>query len=66
MFAANHRSFSRTRSASVHADAVVREALGDHAWRLDDGRRARQALSCLVTPQTGDRVLLASTADGQL
>lgn len=66
MFAANHRFLSRSRGMPACTDAVVREALDDHNWRLDDGRSARQALSCLVTPQVGDRVLLAGTADGRL
>lgn len=66
MFAANRRSFSRTRHAPALSEAMVREALGDDAWRLDDGRCAQQAVSCLITPQAGDHVLLASTADGVL
>lgn len=45
--------------ASIHA------AAGRDTWRLDDGRSARQAVSCLVTPQPGDRVLLVGTADGE-
>ncbi|HEY9131313.1 MAG TPA: DUF3540 domain-containing protein [Dyella sp.] len=55
--------FAAQRSKpSSHApywfEAVIRDSLEDGAWRLDDGRATRQAVSCLVTPQTGDRVLV--------
>jgi len=63
MLAASRRSFSRTRSAPQLSEAVIVEALRDDAWRLDDGRLAQQATSCLITPQAGDRVLLVCMAD---
>lgn len=67
MFAPSRRSFSRPRAAApACADALVRESLPGDGWRLDDGRSAHQAVSCLVTPQAGDRVLLAEASDGRL
>lgn len=33
-------------------------------WRLADGRRVKQAVSCLVTPQVGDHVLVAMAQNG--
>ena len=62
MFAA-HRP-KPSRHAPYWFEAIIHEALGGDSWRLDDGRPARQAVSCLVTPQAGDRVLLISTAGG--
>lgn len=61
MFATSRRSF--TRSTPQLSEAVIHEALDGHAWRLEDGRAARQATSCVVTPEPGDRVLLVSMAD---
>jgi len=42
----------------VEAKIVV--ALERHSYLLDDGRVARQALSCLLRPEVGDQVLAAS------
>lgn len=61
MFATSRRSF--TRSTPQLSEAVIHEALDGHVWRLEDGRAARQATSCVVTPEPGDRVLLVSMAD---
>ncbi|MBU2711208.1 DUF3540 domain-containing protein [Zooshikella harenae] len=33
----------------------------DSTWRLADGRRVKQAVSCLVTPKVGDHVLVAES-----
>jgi hypothetical protein len=67
MFAPSRRTFSRPRiAAPARTDALVQEALDGHLWRLDDGRTARQAVSCLVAPQPGDRVLLAESSEGRL
>ena len=63
MFAANRRSFSRTRSTPQLSEAVIHEAVDNEMWRLQDGLCARQATSCLITPQAGDRVLLVCMAD---
>lgn len=63
MFAA-HRP-KPSRHAPYWFEAIIHEALGGDSWRLDDGRPARQAVSCLVTPQAGDRVLLISAAGGE-
>lgn len=42
----------------VEAKIVV--ALERHSYLLNDGRVARQALSCLIRPEVGDHVLAAS------
>lgn len=42
----------------VEAKIVV--ALEQHAYLLNDGRLARQALSCLICPEVGDHVLAAA------
>ncbi|EJL94083.1 Protein of unknown function (DUF3540) [Herbaspirillum sp. CF444] len=47
----------------VEAKIVV--ALERHSYLLNDGRVARQALSCLVRPEVGDHVLAASGQNGQ-
>jgi hypothetical protein len=63
MFAA--RQAKSAPAAPAWFEAVIREPVEGDRWRLDDGRSARQAVSCLVTPQAGDRVLLVGTADGE-
>ena len=63
MFAASRRNYSRNRSTPHLSEAIVHEVLEDNFWRLDDGRCAQQATSCLITPQAGDRVLLVCMAD---
>jgi hypothetical protein len=47
------------------SEACVAVALDDHRFLLDDGRLARQAFSCLVTPEAGDRALVAASALGE-
>ncbi|WP_414445194.1 DUF3540 domain-containing protein [Burkholderia sp. 22PA0099] len=42
----------------VEARIIV--ALDQHAFLLDDGRAAHQALSCLIRPEVGDHVLVAT------
>ncbi len=42
----------------VEARIIV--ALDRHAFLLDDGRAAHQALSCLIRPEVGDHVLVAT------
>jgi hypothetical protein len=42
------------------AEANVAVELKDGSYLLDDGRIARQAASCLVAPELGDRVLVAA------
>ncbi|MCQ0029935.1 DUF3540 domain-containing protein [Burkholderia glumae] len=42
----------------VEARVIV--ALEQHAYLLDDGRIAHQALSCLIRPEVGDHVLVAT------
>ncbi|HEY4146930.1 DUF3540 domain-containing protein [Pinirhizobacter sp.] len=50
------------QAAPAWFEATIHDAAGGDIWRLGDGRSARQAVSCLVTPQAGDRVLLVSVA----
>ncbi|MET0616277.1 MAG: DUF3540 domain-containing protein [Luteibacter sp.] len=64
MLATHPRPFSRGRLASSQADAVILDLAADGCFRLVDGRRARQAVSCLVTPGPGDRVLVHDADDG--
>jgi hypothetical protein len=52
-----------TQPCWQHARIAV--ALQDDAFLLDDGTAARQALSCLVTPEPGDSVLLLRCAQGR-
>jgi hypothetical protein len=42
----------------VEAKIVV--ALEQHAYLLNDGRLAHQALSCLICPEVGDHILVAA------
>ncbi len=63
MFAA--RQAKSLPAAPAWFEAVIRASNGRDSWRLDDGRSARQAVSCLVTPEPGDRVLLVATASGE-
>lgn len=42
------------------AEAHIAIELDDGNYLLDDGRLAQQAMSCLVTPALGDRVLVAT------
>jgi hypothetical protein len=69
MIFAARQTKSTTRPAVQAApawfEATIHDAAGRDIWRLGDGRSARQAVSCLVTPQPGDRALLVSTADGE-
>lgn len=47
------------------AEAGIAVTLGEHRFLLTDGRIARQALSCVIAPEVGDKVLVggASGAD---
>jgi len=45
-------------------DARVAMLFEDGGCLLDNGMRACRALSCLLEPQAGDRVLAAASADG--
>jgi len=56
---------SPAAAAILHLrEAIVAVALGGDRFLLDDGRLARQALSCLVGPEIGDRALVAASANG--
>ena len=50
--------------APVWVEAHVAVQLKEHCFLLNDGRLARQAISCLITPQVGDRVLAVAGQDG--
>ncbi len=68
MLANSRRSFASSPSAACVAplwsEAIVHDALGDDGWSLHDGRRAHQAVSCLIRPAPRDHVLVATLADG--
>jgi hypothetical protein len=42
------------------AEATVAVELADGSYLLDDGRLAQQAVSCVIMPEQGDRVLVAA------
>ncbi len=46
------------------SDARVAIVFDDGGCLLDNGARATRALSCLIEPRVGDRVLAAQTGDG--
>jgi hypothetical protein len=47
------------------SEALVTAVADDEALRLDDGRLARRAASCLLQPQPGDRVLVVALGGGE-
>jgi hypothetical protein len=55
-----------TPSSPAWVETQVAVALKDHCYLLTDGRLAKQALSCLITPETGDRVLAAGCRGGDI
>ncbi|GLR12862.1 hypothetical protein GCM10007907_16520 [Chitinimonas prasina] len=48
-----------------YSEAVVALSLGGGRLLLDDGCAARTALSCLLAPQSGDRVLYLAASGGE-
>jgi Protein of unknown function (DUF3540) len=62
------RSFPGKKEAMPHSvqwgQADVSQCLDDASFRLSDGRLARQALSCLITPEAGDQVVVLDCATG--
>jgi len=46
------------------AEAQIAVALDNNCYLLDDGRLAKQAASCLLQPEAGDRILTVSCRDG--
>lgn len=52
--------------AIVGRVAHVREVGGDGVVQLSDGSRAHVAVSCLLRPQRGDRIVLAELAAGEV
>jgi hypothetical protein len=57
---------SQTAVAAVLSEASIAVLLGEHRVLLADGRVARQALSCLIAPDVGDKVLVAACAGNEL
>ena len=51
-------------AATLLQDACVAMLFDDGSCLLDSGVRARRALSCLVEPRAGDRVLVGARPDG--
>lgn len=58
-------SLSPREAFAAGQEATVALSLGDGRLLLDDGGPARQALSCLVRPEPGDRVLWQAGRDGE-
>ncbi len=46
------------------SEACISQCLAGTSFRLSDGRLACQALSCVVTPEAGDQVVLLHSASG--
>jgi len=53
-----------TATAPRWDEAEVADVLDDGSFRLADGRRARQAASCLLRPEVGDTVVMLHSASG--
>lgn len=51
-------------SAPLWAESHVAVVLDEHCYLLDDGRLARQAASCLLKPEVGDKILTVSSREG--
>ncbi len=51
--------------APLWSEAAIAVALDEQRFLLDDGRMVRRALSCLLAPEVGDRVLVACGANGE-
>lgn len=51
-------------AAPAWVEAQIAVTLEHHCYLLNDGRLARQAVTCIITPQVGDRVLVAGCQDG--
>jgi hypothetical protein len=59
MQAKEHVSPTPLSSEPAWVEATIAVDLAEGNYLLDDGRIARQATSCVVTPAPGDRVLVA-------
>ncbi len=55
----------RAKANTGLQEATVVLAMGDGRFLLDDGGTSRQALSCLLVPQAGDRVAWLAGRDGE-
>lgn len=51
-------------STPAWTEARIAVTLDDNCYLLDDGRLARQAASCMLTPEAGDRILSVGCSDG--
>lgn len=54
----------QTSKTLAWAEARIAVALDDNCYLLDDGRLARQAASCVLTPEAGDRILAVGCREG--
>ena len=59
-----HNQKNTTPLLPVWDEALIAVTLGDHSFLLHDGRLARQAASCLVVPETGDRAIVLASQNG--
>jgi hypothetical protein len=60
--AADGKQAPRRAAPVALAEARIALALSDNRFLLDDGRLARQALSCVIAPEAGDCVLVGGRA----
>jgi hypothetical protein len=56
----------RPAASATLAEARIALALSGNRFLLDDGRLARQALSCVIAPEPGDCVLAGGGAGGEV
>ena len=57
------RTGAPANTALPICETQVAVVLEQHCFLLNDGRLARQAISCLITPEVGDRVLAITSQD---
>ena len=55
---AAHRHRARIFDSQPLSSGKISLEIEENRYRLEDGRRARQAFSCLIEPQAGDEVLV--------
>lgn len=63
MTIANHPPGVSTQTEPGWMEATVAVALTNNTYLLDDGRLVQQAVSCVVVPAVGDRVLTVTCRD---
>jgi uncharacterized protein DUF3540 len=61
-----NRQTAKPREASTASplwhESKIAVEIGEHRFLLDDGRIAHTALTCLIEPRVGDRVLVATSS----